>query len=142
MSGVKVQVADPAETPVTTPAFVTVAVAGLLLTHVPPIVGDKVVVAFMHIEEAPVILTVGEAFTVTADVVLLHPVEVSVKVKVAVPAETPVTTPASVTVATAGLLLTHVPPLVGDKVVVPFTQIKTAPVMLTVGFAFTVTLNC
>ena len=50
----------PAEAPVTIPALVTVATAGLLLTHVPPVVGDKVVVKFTHIEEVPVILTIGD----------------------------------------------------------------------------------
>ena len=71
-----VKVAVPAATPVTTPAFVTVAIALLLLTHVPPVVGDKVVVDPTHTDVLPVILTVGSAFTVTAEVVLLQPVDV------------------------------------------------------------------
>ena len=50
--------------------------------------------------------------------VLVQPVEVRVKVNVAVPAATACTSPAFVTVATPGLLLTHVPPLVGDNIVV------------------------
>ena len=137
---VKVKVADPAATPVTTPAEVTVATDVLLLTHVPPVVGDRVVVAPMHIELLPVMLTVGKALTVTAVVVLLQLVVDEVKVKVADPAATPVTTPAEVTVATAGLLLTHVPPVVGDKVVVAPMQIELLPVMLTVGKALIVTV--
>jgi len=44
-----------------------------------------------------------------------------VKVNVALPALNPVTNPASVTDATAGLLLDHVPPEVGKIVVVPLT---------------------
>ncbi len=64
-------------------------------------------------------LTTGKAFTVTAGVAAeVQPVVVFVKLKVAVPPDTPVTTPALVTVATAALLLAHVPPVVGDKVVV------------------------
>ena len=84
--------------------------------------------------------TTGKVFTVTAVVVLLQLVVDDVKVKVADPAATPVTTPAEVTVATDGLLLTHVPPVVGDKVVVDPMQIELLPVMLTVGKALTVTV--
>ena len=136
---VNVKVAVPPNNPVTNPALVTEAIVGLLLTHVPPVVGDKEVVAFMQMEETPVMLMVGKSFTVTAEVVLLHPVDVRVKVKVAAPAETPETTPAFVTIATAVLLLTQVPPVVGDNVVVEFKQIEETPVILTVGKAFTVT---
>ena len=59
----------PPDIPVTTPALVTVATTGLLLTHVPPVVGDNCVVAFTQIELEPVIETVGKAFTITCDVV-------------------------------------------------------------------------
>ena len=59
----------------------------------------------------------GKAFTVTEEVVALHPVAVFVKVNAAEPAVTPVTTPALVTAALA-LLLIQVPPVVGDKVIV------------------------
>jgi hypothetical protein len=41
---VKVNVAVPADIPVTTPALVTEAINGLLLIQVPPVVGDKVIV--------------------------------------------------------------------------------------------------
>ena len=137
---VNVKVAIPAETPVTTPALVTVATAGVLLTQVPPVVGDKVVVKPAQMVLAPVILTAGKAVTVTAEVgAEVHPLPLSVKVKVAEPAETPVTTPALVTVATAGALLVQVPPVVGDKAVVLPTQMPLAPVMLTTGKALTVT---
>lgn len=133
---VNVNVTEPALTPVTTPAFVTVAMAGLLLTHVPPVVGESVVVDPSQIEFEPVILTVGLGFTVTTFVLFeVHPVEVWVKLKVAVPPPTPVTTPALFTVATEGLLLTHVPPVVGLRVVVVPAQIVVAPEIETVGFA-------
>ena len=64
-------------------------------------------------------LTTGRAFIVTSPVVALHPVVPSVKVNVAVPADTPVTRPAPVTIATAVLLLSHAPPDVGDNIVIP-----------------------
>lgn len=137
---VNVNATVPAETPVTTPAFVTVATAGLLLAQVPPEVGVRFVVAPTQIVLPPVMLTTGIAFTVTGAVAAdTQPVLVLVKVNVAVPAATPVTTPALVTVATAGLLLTQVPPVVGDKPVVLPTQMLVAPVMLTTGVGFTVT---
>jgi uncharacterized iron-regulated membrane protein len=133
---VKVKVGVPAATPVTKPASVTVAKAVLLLAHVPPVVGDKLVVAPTQIAVAPVIET--EPLIVTADVVFRHPVVVFVKVKVGVPVATPVTTPASVTVAKAVLLLAHVPPVVGDKLVVVPTHIAVAPVIETIGKALIV----
>ena len=79
-------VAVPAATPVTTPAFVTVAIALLLLAHVPPVVGDKVVVAPTHTDVLPVILTVGSAFTVEDPVmVVVQPVRRFVAITVYVP---------------------------------------------------------
>jgi hypothetical protein len=142
MVPVKVKVTNPPATPVTTPPLVTLATAVLLLIQLPPDVGDKVVVPPGHIEVTPVISTVGKAFTVTGVVVvLLHPVMVLVNVKYAVPAEIPVTIPASVTWATTGLLLIQVPPVVGDRVVVPFSQIVRDPVTLTVGRAYIVTAD-
>jgi hypothetical protein len=61
---VNVNVTLPAATPVTTPAFVTVANAVLLLAHVPPVVGVSVIVLPAHIDDAGA-LTVGRGFTVT-----------------------------------------------------------------------------
>ena len=52
------------------------AIALLLLAQVPPVVGDKVIVEPTHTEDPAV--TVGNAFTVTDDVVLLQLVEVCV----------------------------------------------------------------
>src|SRR5258707_12377402 len=54
---------------------------------------------------------------VTADVVLLQVVVVLVNINVTLPAATPVATPALVTVAREGLLLTQVPPLIGLNVI-------------------------
>ena len=68
------KVTVPAATPVITPAFVTVATAVLLLAHVPPVVGDNVAVLPTHTDAGAV--TVGFTFTVTDEVVLLHPVDV------------------------------------------------------------------
>jgi hypothetical protein len=137
---VKVKVAVPADTPVTTPELVTVATAALLLAQVPPVEGDKPVVKPTQMLLGPLIFTTGKGLTVTGEVAAdTQPVAVLVKVKVAKPADIPVTNPALVTVATLGSLLTQVPPLVGDKTVVEPTQILLEPVMLTAGGALTVT---
>lgn len=56
---VYVNVTDPSATPVTTPPLVMVAIAALLLVHVPPEPGDNVVVPPIHISVAPVIFTEG-----------------------------------------------------------------------------------
>ena len=133
---VKIKVALPAATPVTTPELVTVAIELLLLVHVPPIVGDNVIVLPTQ-TEAPAVTT-GCALMVTAVVVALQLVVASVKVKVALPPATPVTTPVLVTVAFVVSLLDHVPPVVGDNVIVLPTQTEAAPV-LTTGKALMVT---
>jgi hypothetical protein len=135
---VKVNVTVPGLTPVITPALVTVAIPVLLLVQVPPEVGLTVPVMLMHIEEGAV--TVGFGFTVTVVVVLLQVVVAFVKVKVALPALTPVITPALVTVATALLLLVHVPPVVGLNVAVLPTQ--TAAGAVTVGLGEAVMVTC
>jgi hypothetical protein len=51
---IKVNVADPVLRPVTIPALVTLATEGLLLTHVPPVDGERVVVVPTHILVGPV----------------------------------------------------------------------------------------
>ena len=97
---VYVIVVVPGFTPVTTPALLTVAtpvledVHGLTAAGVPDPV--NVMVAPSHTAVGPVI--VGNAFTVTV-AVLVQPL-LLVYVIVVVPAETPVTTPALLTVAT------------------------------------------
>jgi hypothetical protein len=139
---VNVNVTVPPLTPVTIPPLVTVATIVLLLAHVPPVVGFSVVVDPSQIVLPPVILTVGFALTVNGDVANeLHPVLVSVYVKVAVPAATAVINPALVIVATPVLLLTQVPNVVGLIVVVPPIQSEVLElVIFVVGRAFTVTV--
>lgn len=133
--------AVPAVKPVTTPALVTEATAGLLLTQVPPVAGDKVVVNPAQIVLEPVILTAGVAFIVIPEVgAETQPVLVLVKVNVTTPALIPVTTPKLVTEATAGLLLAQVPPVEGDKLVISPIQMLEAPRMLTIGIGSTVTV--
>jgi len=56
---------------------------------------------------------------------------------VACPGPTPNTTPSLLTVATALLLLVHIPPELGDKVVVVSAQIALGPDTETTGLAFT-----
>ena len=79
-----------------------VAMEGLLLVHVPPVVGDNVVVLPTHMVGG-VAVTTGLAITVTVSVGSEEqPEAVSVHTNVAVPAIKPVTTPALLTVATNG----------------------------------------
>ena len=77
----------------------------------------------------------GTSFMVTELVVALQFVTVLVKVNVVFPDEIPVTTPALVTVAIAVSLLIHVPPVVGDSVIV--LPIQTDAPAFTVGIALT-----
>jgi hypothetical protein len=92
----------PADTPLTRPTLLTVATAGVSETHgaVVAAVADPAnwVVAVPQTERIPVM--VGRAFTVTV-AVLVQP-RLLVKVITLVPAATPVTRPASLTVAIAG----------------------------------------
>ena len=87
----------------------------------------------------PVKNTVGLLYTVTGAVASeVHPVILFVKMNVAVPAATPVTTPALFTVATDELLLDQVPPVDGVNVVVVPTHIVEDPEILTVGLCLAV----
>src|SRR5437762_12843928 len=132
---VNVNVTLHAALPISTPALVTVAIAISLLVHVPPLVGDSVAVLPTHTDAGAV--TFGFALTVTDEVVLLPLLDALLILNVTLPADTPVITPALVTVAMAVLLLVHVPPLVGDSVAVLPTHTDAGAV--TVGFALTVT---
>ena len=132
---VKVSVTVPAAIPVTTPELSTDANDELLLDQVPPETGVTLVDAPTQTNVAPP--RDGSAFTVTEPVVAEHPDILLEKVNVAVPIATPVTTPELVTVAILVLLLTHVPPVVGDRVVVAPAQIVFGPVKLTTGTAYT-----
>ena len=60
----------PAETPVTKPALETVAFVASLLIHVPPVVGDNVIVLPKQTDDPA--LTDGSALTVNV-VVAEHP---------------------------------------------------------------------
>src|SRR6185436_9993955 len=132
----------PADTPVTTPPFVMVAtpvlddVHGLTAAGVPDPV--NVVVNPTHTLSVPVIA--GAGFTVTV-AVILHPL-LSVYVIVDVPADTPVTTPPFVMVATPvlddvhGLTAAGVP----DPVNVVVNPTHTLSVPVIAGAAFTVTV--
>ena len=111
-----------------------------VIDQVPPDVALlNCVTSFTQIEAAPSVMgaIAGKAFTVTEAVVLVQPVEVNVKVKVTLPTDTPVIKPALVIVAIPLLLLTQVPPVFGDAVIVLLTQTEEADV-LTAGNGFTV----
>jgi hypothetical protein len=109
----------PVDTVVTTPLFASiVATAGVALLHVPPLVVlVKVVFEPKHIAVVPPIadaICCSVIVTVIVAVDALHPpVAAIVYVITVVPVDTVVTTPlfASI-VATAGVALLHVPPLV------------------------------
>ena len=126
---VKKKLAVPCATPVTIPELLTVAMDELLLDHVPPEVGERVVVVPTQILVGPVIFTTGRAVTVSgAEARETQPVDVLVNVKVTVPAAIAVTTPPLVICATAGLELIQVPPVEGVSVVFEPTQIVVGPV--------------
>jgi len=114
-----------------------VAIVLSLLTHTPPVVGDNVAVFPTHTDAGAV--TIGNAYTVAGEVVLLQFVVPSVKVNVTLPADTPVITPALVTVAIVLSLLTQVPPVVGDNVAVFPTHTDTGGI--TTGNAYTICDN-
>ena len=83
---------------------------------------------------------VGLPSTVTGNVASDAQLPISfVKVNVAVPAPTPVTTPLLVTVATNGSLLVQLPPILGLNDVVSDSQIISDPTILTVGLPIIVT---
>jgi hypothetical protein len=83
----------------------------------------------------PLALTVAFPFTTIGfDGLEAQFVVLLVKINVAVPADIPVTMPALVMVATAGLLLDQLPPLVGERVVVLFTHMLSFPVIFVTGF--------
>ena len=116
----------------------------LKLTPVAPVVAYVILVSAVlthtvcaSVPTAELNVIVLSALTVTAEVVLLQVVVASVKVKVTLPAETAVTRPALVTVAKAGLLLDHVPPVVGLRVSVEPIH-KLAIGAFTTGSAFLV----
>lgn len=130
---VNVRTTAPEALPVISPALVTEATDGLLLVHVPPVEGLTFAVLPTQTEVAP--LNTGKAFIVKV-VDAVHPVEVCVKVKVTTPLVSPLANPLLFMVATAGLLLDHVPAPEDVKLAVPPTQIDEGP--LSTGILFTV----
>ena len=80
----------------------------------------------------------GSASTSMLAVTPTQPVSVSVKVKVTLPAATPVTIPPLVTVATASSLLAQTPPVAGVKVIV-FPTHTVGEEAATIGSGLTVT---
>ena len=126
----------PARTPVTMPAALMVAFAGVADDHVPPAVAEaSVVVSPSQTASVPAIAA-GKACIVTA-VVAIQPVG-RVYVIVAVPASTPVTTPDA---STAAFVLPElqVPPGVAlARAVVSPSQTVIVPV-IAAGSGLTVT---
>lgn len=136
----------PAMMPVTKPVLPTVATAVLLLDQVP----DGVtllsnVFTFSHIASVPLIAaTTGAGFTVIVELTEAtqpNPL-VTVYVMIEVPAERPVTTPEPLIVATANVLLAHVPLVVEllNVDVVPAHNVAVPDIAATVGNGLTVTL--
>src|ERR1019366_2139790 len=110
-------VAVPAVIPVTTPVIDTDATALLLLLQLPPLrpLLLNVAIELIQTVEAPLTIPAfGSGFTVIILVALGEPqLFVTMYVIVAFPADTPVTTPVTAfTVATDGVTLPQVPPLV------------------------------
>jgi hypothetical protein len=131
----------PAVTPLTTPEpEPTVATGVLPLLHIPPAVASDNVIVDPPSQTATVPeIAEGAGFTVIT-VIAAHP-DGKVYMIVAVPPATPVTTPVPVpTIATAVLLLLHVPPPDASlSVVVKPGQTTVVPVIgETVAFTVTV----
>ena len=104
----------PVDTPVAMPVVLpTVAIAVLLLLHVPPDTASVSVVEMpVHVVAGPVIAA-GALLMVTS-VVAIQFVLAAVYVMVDVPVPTPLTTPVDVIVATDVLLLDHDRPGLGS----------------------------
>jgi len=118
--------------PVTTPS--AMPALALLTDHTPPGVAlARVIVPPTATDEAPVIVpAAGAALTVTMCVAATLPqVPVDVNEIIAVPEAMPVTVPVVLTVALAGALLLHTPPLteLERRVVLPVHTVE-APLMV------------
>ena len=129
-------VVAPADTPVTTPDALTAATAVLVLLQVPPVpVPESDIADDPQIEVAPEIVpAAGAGLTVIALKATTVPQPlVMVYLIVSAPAETPVTTPEALTVATAGVTLLQVPPVVPEalaRAIVAEGQTTARPVMV------------
>lgn len=87
-------------------------------SHVPPVVGERVVVFPTQILLGPKIETSGFPLTITCSLGSEEHPRLVVKINLAVPLPNPVTIPELVTDAIEGFKLNQLPPVVGDKVVV------------------------
>ena len=125
----------PLPVPVAVAPLLSVSVQLPVAFTVPVMVADPPLLQILVL--LLVITAVGLPFTITDVVLLLQPVADWVNVKLTVPADTPVTTPALVTVAMALLLLVHVPPEAGERFMVDPTH--TDVPALTAGLGFTST---
>ena len=116
------------------PAEVTVAIELSLLLHAPPVTASlKVIVEDSHTVVVPVIEPAfGNGLTVTAVVATAVPqLLVTEYDTFTLPAATPVTIPAELTVAIELLLLLHTPPVVASfNVVVADGQTVVVPVIV------------
>src|ERR1035437_9070007 len=132
----------PAETPVTNPVLLTVATDGVADTHALDAAGvpEPVSCVVNPLQTFSVPVIVGSAFTVTV-AVMVQPL-LLVYVTTLVPAETPVTNPVLLTVATAGVADTHALEEAGvaDPVSCVVNPVQTFSVPVIVGSAFTVTV--
>jgi hypothetical protein len=128
----------PTDTPFTTPVpDPTVATVVLLLLHAPPAVALlREVVEPTHELPLPVINSIGFTRTEAVTIQLEPAVKVIVAEPPATPEMMPVEEPA---VATAVLLLLHVPPPASLSVVVPLAQSVLVPVIAD-GTAFIATV--
>ena len=124
----------PAEMPVTSPDPSTVATLDELLVHVPPeAVSDKVIADdWQTVVKPEIIPGAANGFTVTVRRAAAVPhALVTVYDITAVPAETPVTAPVTLTVATAVLLELQVPPEApSTRVIMSPTHTEYGPEML------------
>jgi len=133
---------EPPSTPMTLPSMETVAISTFPEFQVPPDDGSNWVESPVQINEAPAILTTGVSCTTTTSLVSeLQPVPESRNIKLTLPSEIPVTRPVLSTVATDGLVLDQVPPLLGISWVSVPIQIEVSPSINTISFPLTVMLS-
>jgi hypothetical protein len=111
-----------------------------LLVQVPPVDGDTKVLLPAHITLLPETTAVGLLLTMMSFVGFEAQPTLLVKVKFTLPALRADTIPLLVTVATLGLLLVHVPPIVGVREVVLCAHTIVFPIMFATGLSFIVTM--
>jgi hypothetical protein len=138
-------VAVPADTPVTTPLVLTVAIPEAPVLHVPPLTELlNVVVLPAQTVAMPVIAPAsGSGLTVTICVVTAVPqLFVTVYDIIAVPADMPVTTPLVLTVAIPAVPVLQVPPLAEllSVVVLPAQTVAVPVIVPASGSGLTVTI--